>query len=75
MSNKSLWYVKHRPKTLDEYMFQDSKIREAITAYVNDGIFPHLLLLGHRGTGKTALAHLSNHKQCAQIWYLPSSGM
>lgn len=53
-----LWEIKYRPKSLDDYIFQTNTHRELIEKYVDEGITPHLLLNGHRGTGKTSLAYM-----------------
>lgn len=52
------WEYKYRPKTLDEYIFKDSSHREEIESWLEQGSFPHILLRGHRGTGKTSLAYM-----------------
>lgn len=53
---KELWEIKYRPKKIDDYLFQDDKHKELIEKFVQEGSVPHLLLNGHRGTGKTSLA-------------------
>ena len=53
---KELWELKYRPSKLTEYVFQDDKHKETIEKYVQEQSIPHLLLNGHRGTGKTSLA-------------------
>lgn len=55
---KELWELKHRPKTMDEYVFQDPRHRELVEKFIEEKSIPHLLLSGHRGTGKTSLALL-----------------
>ncbi|MGL5917387.1 MAG: replication factor C small subunit, partial [Culicoidibacterales bacterium] len=55
---KELWSLKYRPKTLDEYIFKDDTHRELIERWVQEKSIPHILLKGHRGTGKTSLALL-----------------
>lgn len=55
---KQLWSLKHRPKTLDEYIFKDDKHRALVERWVEEKSIPHILLKGHRGTGKTSLALL-----------------
>lgn len=52
------WEIKYRPQTFDDYIFQSEKYKEKFKEYVDDGIIHHLLLSGHRGTGKTAIAYL-----------------
>lgn len=55
---KELWEIKYRPKNIDEYVFQNEKHREVIEKFVEEKSIPHLLLDGHRGTGKTSLAFI-----------------
>ena len=55
---KELWSLKYRPKTLDEYIFKDESHRQLIERWVKEKSIPHILLKGHRGTGKTSLALL-----------------
>lgn len=55
---RQLWSTKYRPKTLDEYIFKNDEHRELIESWIKDKSIPHILLKGHRGTGKTALAYL-----------------
>ncbi len=55
---KQIWSIKYRPKTLDEYIFKDESHRKLIERWVSEKSIPHLLLKGHRGTGKTSLAYL-----------------
>jgi replication factor C small subunit len=56
MSAHTIWSEKYRPKTVDEYVFQDSKQREIVSGWVKEKTIPHLLLSGSPGTGKTTLA-------------------
>lgn len=51
-----LWVEKYRPKTLNDYVFQDDRQRNQITTWVKEKSIPHLLLSGHAGIGKTTLA-------------------
>ena len=53
-----LWYEKHRPTTLDEYVWRDQRMREKVEEWLSQGGLPHLLLSGTSGTGKTSLALL-----------------
>lgn len=53
---KALWELKYRPKDITEYVFQNERQKEVITKFIEDKNIPHLLLSGHRGTGKTSLA-------------------
>jgi len=51
----NLWMVKFRPNTIDELILQPEHKR-IIEKYIQDGTFPHLILIGVKGTGKTSLA-------------------
>ena len=55
---KELWVEKYRPNTIDGYVFIDSDQKEQVESWVKQGSFPHLLLSGSPGTGKTTLAKL-----------------
>lgn len=55
---KDLWVDKYRPKTLDNYVFQDQHLKSQIENWIKEGSFPHLLLKGSSGTGKTTLAKI-----------------
>lgn len=53
-----LWTEKHRPRTLDEYVWRDPQMRVRVEEWIAQGGLPHLLLSGVPGTGKTSLAWL-----------------
>lgn len=55
---KKLWYTKYRPQKLEDYIFSDDNHRKLIMKFFEEKSFPHLILYGHRGTGKTSLAYL-----------------
>lgn len=55
---KDIWSLKYRPKTVDDYIFQNEKDEIVIRKFLEDGHIPHCLLHGHRGTGKSSLAYL-----------------
>ena len=57
MKNK-LWVEKYRPNTVDGYVFTDDKQKDQVEGWIRDGSFPHLLMSGDPGTGKTTLAKL-----------------
>jgi len=53
-----MWPEKYRPKTLDEYIFQNPSHQQSFKQIVDSGTTPHLLLSGVQGTGKTAIAQI-----------------
>lgn len=55
---KELWFKKYRPKTIDDYIFADENQKAIIKAFIEEKSIPHLILYGHRGTGKSSLAYL-----------------
>jgi len=55
---KELWVEKYRPKTIDGYVFRDDAQRRQVETWIKDKSFPHLLLSGVAGIGKTTLARI-----------------
>ncbi len=55
---KELWVEKYRPKTVDGYVFRDAAQRRQVETWIKDKSFPHLLLSGVAGIGKTTLARI-----------------
>lgn len=53
-----MWIEKWRPKTLDEYVFQDDVNELHMRKMVENKDFAHLLLSGPPGTGKTSFAFM-----------------
>lgn len=53
-----LWVEKYRPKTLDEYIWQDDTQKKQILRFIAEGEIPHLLLSGIQGSGKTTLSKI-----------------
>jgi replication factor C small subunit len=53
-----LWVEKYRPRTLEQYVFQNETHRQAFTRMVRDKSIPQLILAGVQGTGKTTLAQI-----------------
>lgn len=52
-----LWYEKYRPKTLDDYVWTNNETRKQLEDWIKAPLdYPHLLLVGPTGTGKTTLA-------------------
>ena len=57
MKNK-LWVEKYRPNTVDGYVFTYDNQKNQVESWIREGSFPHLLMSGDPGTGKTTLAKL-----------------
>lgn len=55
---KRLWVESYRPDKISDYVFQSEAHKEAFNQFVESHTIPNLLLTGHPGTGKTALAHV-----------------
>ena len=56
---QTAWFLKYKPKTVDEYVFETEDDRARVYKWIEDGcIDGNLLLYGPAGTGKTALAEL-----------------
>lgn len=53
-----MWPEKYRPKTINEYIFQNPSHKRAFEKIVESGVTPHLLLSGVQGTGKSAIAQI-----------------
>lgn len=55
---KEIWYTKHHPTTFEEYIFANEEHKRVVKKFLDEKSIPHLILHGHRGTGKTSLANL-----------------
>ena len=53
-----LWVEKYRPKTLNDYVFQNGDQQTQFQSWVRAGSIPHILLTGPAGTGKTSAAKM-----------------
>ena len=51
----SLWVERYRPSTIEECVLPD-RLKTVFQAFVDAGEFPHLILAGTAGTGKTTVA-------------------
>ena len=54
---KQLWVRKHAPKTLTDVVFQNDSQKRKFMKYLADGDFPHLLLSGVQGSGKSTISN------------------
>lgn len=54
----SLWIEKYRPRNLNESMVISEDIKNKFEEYITKEEFPHILLVGQPGTGKTTLAKI-----------------
>lgn len=52
------WVEQYRPKTFEDYVFQDENIKETIKKFIETRTLNNLMLYGVRGTGKTTMANL-----------------
>ncbi len=53
---KKLWVEKHRPKSINDVIFADERIKKIFNNYVDEKMFPNLLLQGVQGTGKSSIS-------------------
>jgi replication factor C small subunit len=53
-----LWIVKHRPRSLDQFVWRDQEMRQTVEGWLKDRSLPHCLFSGQQGAGKTSLALL-----------------
>jgi DNA polymerase III delta prime subunit len=53
-----LWYQKHRPERIDDYVFKDERMKSKVKEWTQEKDFPSLLLAGIQGTGKSSLARV-----------------
>lgn len=58
MSENALWYSRHRPDSLDTYVWMDEKLKASVQEWVAKRNLPSLMLAGGPGRGKTTLADL-----------------
>lgn len=51
-----LWYEKHRPQSLEDYVFHDPALKNSVQKWVNEKVIPDLLFTGIQGSGKSSLS-------------------
>lgn len=49
---------KYRPKTVDEYIFQNEEVEYKVRKWIKKGSIPNVMLSGTQGTGKSTLAKI-----------------
>lgn len=50
--------IKYRPKTIDEFVFANDKLKQKVERYVRGGALRPIILHGTHGTGKSVLGEL-----------------
>lgn len=55
---RELWWMKHRPDSLNSFIFQNEDQERKIKKFIKEKNIPHLLLYGAKGSGKTTLAKI-----------------
>jgi len=58
MIKDKLWTEKYRPRSIEQYTFQDADYKATFERMAREKDIPHLLLSGVQGTGKSSLAQI-----------------
>lgn len=53
-----LWFEKYRPTNFKDYVWKDNSLKFKVSEWLEEESFPHLLLTGTQGTGKTSLINV-----------------
>lgn len=53
-----LWVDKYSPKNINEFVWTDTKTKNAFNSYLQSGVLKHTLLTGKPGIGKTSLFNM-----------------
>lgn len=53
---QNLWVEEFRPETVDDYVFKNDDQKDQFKKWIDEEYIPHLLLVGHQGSGKTSIA-------------------
>lgn len=67
-----IWVEKYRPNKLEDYL-GNALIKETFSLYVKNQDFPHILLCGGPGTGKTTLAKMLTKSVDCEFIYINAS--
>lgn len=60
--SKAPWAITYRPTSVKEFLFQSDAEKALVMKFIEDENIPHLLLAGHRGTGKSSLVNVLKHE-------------
>lgn len=58
---RQLWVETHRPKTINDVVFQSEQQKNKFRSFIQSGEIPHLLLVGVQGSGKTTISRALIH--------------
>lgn len=72
MNDDPIWYLRHRPKTVQECILPKN-LKETFLGFINKGEFPHLILEGPPGRGKTTVAEAMLNQLGYEVYFVNSS--
>lgn len=56
--SQKIWAERFRPTSFDTYVFSNPELEDKCMNWLEEGVFPHLILAGIQGTGKSSLARV-----------------